>query len=70
MSIEHEQRCERTIVTTVHEIDGLKHELALTRLALARVRALCDNAEVIDGTVHSPRTVLIDDIYAAMEEAL
>ncbi|OZE35637.1 MULTISPECIES: hypothetical protein [unclassified Rhodococcus (in: high G+C Gram-positive bacteria)] len=41
MSIEHEQRCERTIVTTVHEIDGLKRQLAEALAAIERARELC-----------------------------
>lgn len=40
MSVEHEQRCERTIASVVDNIDDLKHELAEEKAAANRVRAI------------------------------
>lgn len=31
MSVEHEQKCERTIASVVHEIDDLKRQLQSVR---------------------------------------
>ncbi|OZE77187.1 hypothetical protein CH305_18290 [Rhodococcus sp. 15-649-2-2] len=41
MSVEHEHQCERTIVTTVHEIDGLKRQLAEALAAIEGAREVC-----------------------------
>ena len=40
MSAEHEQLCERTIASVVHEIDDLKRQLAEARRKVANVDAL------------------------------
>jgi len=40
MSVEHEQLCERTIASVVHEIDDLKRQLAEARRKVANVDAL------------------------------
>lgn len=53
MSVEHEQQCEPTIASVVHEIDDLKHQLQqatseIERLASASGFALGQARNVID----------------------
>lgn len=48
MSVEHEQRCERTIASVVHEIDDLKHQLAEARATIERARALAYDPDLAE----------------------
>lgn len=67
MTAEHEQACERTIASVVHEIDDLQHQMRDALAAIARVRAACSHIELIAEALPSvPRTVLIDTIYEAL----
>ncbi|KQU33545.1 hypothetical protein [Rhodococcus sp. Leaf233] len=68
MSVEHEQQCERTIASVVHEIDDLKHQLADALDSIRRVRAACSHVELVaEALPQVPRTVLIDTILEALE---
>ena len=68
MSVEHEQLCERTIASAVHEIDDLNHQLRVANDCIRRVRAACSHVELIaEALPHVPRTVLIDTILEALE---
>lgn len=64
MSAEHEHQCERTIVTTVHEIDGLKRELAEALAAIERAREVCAMRPF---RIPLPDSALRGEVLAALE---
>lgn len=70
MSVEHEQRCERTIASVVHEIDDLKHQLADARAVIGRVKAELTSFErawIPDRPNTVAAFLLVRDIHQALE---
>lgn len=70
MSASHEQQCERTIASVVHEIDDLEHQLADARATVSRVATELASFER-DWIPNRPNTVvayaLARDIRKALE---